>query len=62
MIQSVDERLRREAKLYRFRFTCECCAWFDGENCSHTYPNEDHKKIDLDQVDHVVFCKEFELA
>ncbi len=64
MILKVDERLRQEARSYRLRFTCESCAWFDaeGEACSHAYPNEDHKAVDLDVAEQVAFCKEFELA
>ncbi|PKN32074.1 MAG: hypothetical protein CVU63_20640 [Deltaproteobacteria bacterium HGW-Deltaproteobacteria-20] len=64
MILPVDERLRQEAERYRLRFTCESCAWFDAEGgtCSHAYPNEAHKGIDLNVADRVAFCKEFELA
>ena len=64
MISIVDERLRREARGYGLQFTCEVCAWFDDVklSCSHDYPNGQHRGIDLDRVDEVVFCKEFELA
>lgn len=64
MITVVDEQLRREARQYGLRFTCESCAWFDfeGGSCSHAYPNDAHRGVDLDQVDRVCFCKEFELA
>ena len=64
MITLVDEQFRREARQFELRFTCENCAWFDAEGgcCSHAYPNEEHRGIDLDQVDRVSFCKEFELA
>ena len=64
MILPVDERLRQEAARYRLRFTCESCAWFDAEGgtCSHAYPNEAHKGIDLNVAERVAFCKEFELA
>ena len=64
MITQVDDRLRREARRYGLRFTCEACAWFDeeGGRCSHAYPIEPHRGIDLDRVVEVPFCKEFELA
>jgi hypothetical protein len=64
MITTVDARLRREARGYCLRFTCEACAWFDhvALTCSHAYPNGQHRDIDLETVDEVVFCKEFELA
>jgi len=64
VITTVDDRLRSEARRYGLRFTCESCAWFDAEGgaCSHAYPNEAHRAIDLDRVVEVSFCKEFELA
>jgi len=64
MILVVDERFRHEVLMYRLCFTCESCAWFDGEDlsCSHGYPNESHRGIDAQTVERVVFCKEFELA
>lgn len=64
MILVVDEQLRREARRYSLRFTCESCAWFDAErgSCSHAFPNDAHRAIDLDLVTEVAFCKEFELA
>lgn len=64
MITAVDDRLRQEARRYGLRFTCEACAWFDAEDggCSHAYPNEAHRDIDLDREAEVSFCKEFELA
>lgn len=64
MIIEVDERLRSEADRYDLRFTCEDCAWFDAEGgtCSHAYPNEAHRGVDLGEARVVAFCKEFELA
>lgn len=64
MITRVDARLRREAERFGFRFTCESCVAFDIENrsCSHAYPNEQHRDVDLLAAETVVFCKEFELA
>ena len=64
MIQRIDDRFRLEAKTYCLRFTCESCSWFDAERlvCSHSYPNEQHRAVDLDKAERVVFCKEFELA
>ncbi|PIE05284.1 MAG: hypothetical protein CSA75_05555 [Sorangium cellulosum] len=64
MITIVDEKLRREALQFSLRFTCESCAYLDtdGGKCSHAYPNEAHRGVDLTKVDEVRFCKEFELA
>ncbi len=64
MITKVDERLRREADLYAFRFGCECCAAFDVDHgtCVHGYPNDQHARVQLTEVETVVFCKEFDLA
>ncbi len=64
MILLVDEQLRSEARRYSLRFTCENCAWFDAEGgkCSHAFPNDAHRGIDLDLATEVAFCKEFELA
>ena len=62
MITSVDERLREEARRYGLRFGCEACAAYDadGGTCGHGYPNAEHRGVDLEQVDRVVFCKLFE--
>jgi hypothetical protein len=59
----VDERLRAEAKRYRLQFTCEACAHFDGnEACSHGYPTQPHRAINLAESSQLEFCKEFELV
>ena len=64
MITRVDERLRKEAERFDFRFGCEDCVAFDsdGRRCAHAYPNQDHLGIDLSKVESVIFCKEFEIA
>jgi hypothetical protein len=60
----VDERLRREASEFSLRFTCEDCAHFAPERraCSHGYPNEAHRSLDLRALQAFEFCKEFELV
>ncbi len=64
MITRVDERLRREARDFSLRFSCESCAAFDAERgcCAHGYPNGEHLGVQLATAQTVVFCKEFELA
>jgi len=64
MITQVDPRFREEAERFALRFACEDCIWYDAEaqRCSHAYPNEAHRRVDLDAVHHVTFCKEFELV
>ncbi|MBI5536108.1 MAG: hypothetical protein HY898_25530 [Deltaproteobacteria bacterium] len=64
MITRVDERLRREAERYSFRFGCEACMAYDPDRraCAHAYPNGDHLDVDLSKVEKVVFCKEFEVG
>lgn len=58
----VDERLRREAALFSFRFACEDCVHAAREGdirCSLGYPaaprREDLRRPELD------LCKTFEL-
>jgi hypothetical protein len=66
----VDERLRREAKRFAFRFACDDCAHFDvaGSRCSFAYPASPRRDaLDangaLDATDlHVELCKTFELG
>lgn len=64
MILLVDDRFRAEAKRFALRFTCESCAYFDEDRgvCSHAFPNEAHRRIELERMVEVTFCKEFELA
>jgi hypothetical protein len=64
MKTSVDELLRREARLYELRFGCEACVHFDAPRalCANGYPVVAHHGIDLEQASELLFCKEFELA
>jgi len=64
VITPVDQRFMEEAELYRLRFSCEACAYFDAESgrCGNGYPNADHRWRSLKLTPHVVFCKEFELG
>jgi hypothetical protein len=57
----VDERLRREAALYDFRFSCEDCQHFDEvqSRCAEGYPVEEHLRRDFERPD-LLFCKLFE--
>jgi hypothetical protein len=63
MIHHVDERLRTEARLYRFAFACPDCVQFDPDVacCSLGFPNEPHRDPGLDGREEVIFCKAFEL-
>lgn len=63
MKTQVDTRLRREADEYRFRFSCEHCAYFDeeGDSCSEGYPTDEHRSADLSRAE-ILFCKLFEGA
>jgi len=60
----VDQRLRQEARQFELRFGCESCAHFAPESgsCGNGYPTEPHLYIDLQRVDSLEFCKEFEVA
>ncbi len=64
MIHRVTEALVEEARRFRLAYGCERCAAFAPESmkCSHEYPNEVHREVDLRERAHVVFCKEFELV
>jgi hypothetical protein len=64
MITRVDERLRREAEVFRLRFGCESCAHFEpvAESCANGYPNDAHRRLVLAPGETLTFCKEFELA
>ena len=57
----VDDRLRREAEVFRLRHTCDDCIHFDGAACSHGYPTEPHR-VPLATAREVLFCKELELG
>lgn len=60
----VDQRLRQEARQFELRFGCESCAHFAPESgsCGNGYPTKPHLYIDLQRVDSLEFCKEFEVA
>jgi hypothetical protein len=57
----VDERLRREAQLFDFRFSCHDCQHFDEEQkrCAEGYPTREHIRADFERED-LLFCKLFE--
>ncbi len=57
----VDDRLRREAALYAFRFACTDCQHLDEvlTRCAEGYPIDEHVRGDLDRPD-ILFCKLFE--
>jgi hypothetical protein len=59
----IDERFRREAKDFRFQFSCEHCAHFDELRriCVEGYPNDEHESASLER-DEILFCKLFEGA
>jgi hypothetical protein len=61
---TVDDRLRQEARRYNLRFTCEHCVLYDpeGDRCSHTFPADAHRRVDLTRSEELMFCKEFEVA
>jgi hypothetical protein len=59
----VDERLRREAARFAFRFACEDCAHAaqkDGLRCSLGYPAGPRRGA-LRET-HLEFCKGFEFG
>jgi hypothetical protein len=60
----IDDLLRREARRYDLRFSCESCAHYDapGESCANGFPVEAHRAIDLERASELFFCKEFELV
>jgi hypothetical protein len=60
----VDQRLREEAQRFALRFGCESCAHFapESQSCGNGYPTKPHLAIDLQQVDALEFCKEFEVV
>jgi hypothetical protein len=60
----VDEQLRGEARQFVLRFGCESCAHFAPESlgCGNGYPTRPHLAIDLDRVETLEFCKDFEVA
>ena len=63
MNTKVDERLRREARQFALRFTCEVCLHFDAQlsECANGYPTEPHRARDLDSLRQLVFCKMYEM-
>lgn len=56
-----------QRKKYKFCFTCEDCAHFDGDTgaCIHEFPNHMHR-IDCytakPSPKTILFCKDFDLA
>ena len=60
----VDERLRVEAQRFGLRFGCEDCVHFGPEAriCGNGYPTAPHAGIDLQRVEALEFCKDFELS
>jgi hypothetical protein len=64
MNTTVDERLRREARRFALRFTCEFCLHFDDETraCANGYPTEPHRGRDLESLGQLMFCKMFEMC
>ena len=59
----VTPRLLEEIERFKLRFCCEDCAQFDpaSEACSLGYPNVEHRAR-RPTTEHIVFCKEFDLA
>jgi hypothetical protein len=62
-----DARFDEERQRFGFRGCCEECVLFLPEkgSCAGGYPNWEHRRSYLDtrtEDQHVVFCKEFELA
>jgi hypothetical protein len=60
----VTLQFRQEVERFDLRFTCESCAHYepDQQRCAHGYPTAVHRARALDDVEHWLFCKEFELA
>lgn len=58
----VDERLKRQVRVFRLKFTCDDCVHFDerSRTCAEGYPNEEHESSNLDERTEVLFCKLFE--
>jgi hypothetical protein len=63
VVSRVDEQLRREVSEFSLKFTCERCLHFDEQQaaCSHGYPTEPHRSVDLGSATELCFCKEFDL-
>jgi hypothetical protein len=63
MIVTIDDRLREEAKRYRFVFACPDCVAYDADQdrCTLGYPTEPHRNPELEGRVEVTFCKTFEL-
>lgn len=59
----VDDRFRIETVRFAFRFSCESCTHYDGEQhaCSNGFPCAPHREVDLAHCRVVTFCKLFEL-
>lgn len=64
MLTIVDLALRREASLYKLKYTCESCAHFDEERrrCAEGYPSEPHVEDRATRALTLYFCKSFELT
>ncbi|HLK40919.1 MAG TPA: hypothetical protein VKU41_29400 [Polyangiaceae bacterium] len=62
MRTTLDDRTRDEARRYAFRFACDDCVHFDGEqaSCSLAYPAAPRR--DALERESVELCKSFELA
>jgi len=56
----------RERNRYALRFCCEDCAHFvePPQHCAHGWPTQNHRRDTYRRpdVEHVIYCKEFELA
>ena len=60
----VDQQLRDEAARFCLRFSCESCAHFspEAQSCGNGYPTAPHRGIDLERVEALEFCKDFEIV
>lgn len=60
----VDQQLRDEAARFCLRFGCESSAHFAPEvqACGNGYPTAPHRGIDLERVESLEFCKDFEVV
>ena len=60
----VDERFREEVRRFSLRFTCESCIHFEPEtaSCENGFPTGPHRRLRLDSVSRLAFCKMFELC
>jgi hypothetical protein len=60
----VDQRLREEAQRFNLRFGCESCAHFapESQRCGNGYPTAPHRGVDLERIEALEFCKDFEVV